>query len=71
MPDSVVPKGQQMNSFVKLTTKLNNYFLPRKIKHQARFVFLKMKPNSDEPIVAYAARCREKANECEFGDGCN
>ena len=52
----------------KLKTKLNNYFTPKKNKHHARYLFLKMQPTLNETTTAYAARLREKANDCEFGE---
>ena len=54
--------------YVKLRTKLNEHFTPKKNKHHARYLFLKMKPHVGETTSAYAARLREKAKECEFGD---
>ena len=52
----------------KLRTKLNGHFTPKKNKHHVRYLFLKMRPHVGETISAYAARLREKAKECEFGD---
>ena len=51
-----------------LCTKLNDHFTPKKNKHHARYLFLKMRPHVGETISVYAARLREKAKECEFGD---
>ena len=55
-----------MDEYDKLKTKLNNYFTPKKNKHHARYLFLKLRPNHGETVAAYATRLREKANECEF-----
>ena len=52
---------------MKLRTKLNDHFTPKKNKHHARYLFLKMRPHMGETTSAYAARLREKAKECEFG----
>ncbi len=71
LPNPVPQEGVVLDNFQKLKTKLNDYFMPKKNMHHSRFLFLKMRPNIEEPIVAYAARLREKANECEFGAGCN
>ena len=59
------------NEYEKLRKKLNDYFKPKKNKHHARYVFLKMRPTHDETTNAYAARLREKANDCEFEANCD
>ena len=55
--------------FLKLRTKSNDHFTPKKNKHHARNVVLKMSPHLyvGETTSAYAARLREKAKECESG----
>ena len=63
------PTGE-LNEYEKLKKKLNNYFTPKKNKHYARYLFLKMKQTHGETTTMYAARLREKANECEFGTAC-
>ena len=62
------PTGE-LNEYEKLK-KLNDYFTPKKSKHYARYLFLKMKQTHGETTMMYAARLREKANECEFGTAC-
>ena len=57
---------EDLNTCGKLKTKLNNYFTPKKNKHHARYLFLKLRPSHGETIAAYASRLREKANECKF-----
>ena len=64
LPD---PAGDS-NEYEKLRKKLNDYFVPKQNKHYARYVFLKMRPFAGEATIAYAARLREKAYNCEFGD---
>ena len=64
LPD---PDGNS-NEYEKLRKKLNDYFAPKQNKHYARYVFLKMRPFAGEATIAYAARLREKAYDCEFGD---
>ena len=59
---------KELDEYQKLRIKLNEYFLPKKNKHYARFIFLKTRPEAGEATVAYATRLREKAHECEFGD---
>ena len=54
------------NDYEKLRKKLNDYFKLKKNKHRARYVFLKMRSTHEETMNAYAARLREKANDCEF-----
>ena len=61
------PDGK-LDEYQKLRKKLNTYFSPRKNKYLARYLFLKMRPRPGERTVAYAARLREKAHECKFGD---
>ena len=64
------PMGE-LNEYEKLKKKLNDYFMPKKNKHYARYLFLKMKQSTHgETTTMYAARLREKANECEFGTAC-
>ena len=59
---------RELDSYQKLRVKLNAYFMPKKKKHYARYIFLKTRPEAGEATVTYATRLREKANECEFGD---
>ena len=59
------------NDYEKLRKKLNDYFKPKKNKHHARYVFLKMRPAHGETTNAYAACLREKANDCEFEANCD
>ena len=63
-----LPDPETGDAYTKLRTKLNGHFTPKKNKHHARYLFLKMRPHVGETISAYAARLREKAKECEFGD---
>ena len=54
------------NKYTKLKMKLNDYFLPKKNKHYARYQFLLTKLQQNESILSYATRLREKARTCEF-----
>ena len=63
-----LPDPETGDVYTKLRTKLNSHFTQKKNKHHARYLFLKMRPHVGETISAYAARLREKAKECEFGD---
>ena len=67
LPDLEDPR-KELDEYQELRIKLNEYFLPKKNKHYARFIFLKTRPEAGEATVAYATRLREKAHECEFGD---
>ena len=67
LSDPADPDGE-MNDYEKLRKKLNDYFSPKRNKHYARYMFLKMIPLAGEATVSYAARLREKAYECEFGN---
>ena len=67
LPDPEDPR-KELDEYQKLRIKLNEYFLPKKNKHYARFIFLKTRPEAGEATVAYATRLREKVHECEFGD---
>ena len=62
-----LPDPQVEDVYMKLRTKLNDHFTPKKNKHHVRYLFLKMRPHMGETTSAYAARLREKAKECEFG----
>ena len=42
--------------YAKLKGKLTDYFVPKKNKHYARYLFLKMRPHAGEGTVSYAAR---------------
>ena len=64
LPDPV----DASNEYEMLRKKLNDYFLPKQNKHYARYVFLKMRPLAGEATIAYAARLREKAYDCDFGN---
>ena len=54
--------------YTKLRTKLNGHFTPKKNKHHADYLFLKMRPQVGETISPYAARLREKVKECDAFD---
>ena len=59
--------GEEEFVYVKLRTKLNEHFTPKKNKHHARYLFLKTRPLVGETTSAYAARRPDKAKPCEFG----
>ena len=63
-----LPDPETGDAYTKLRTKLNGHSTPKKNKHHARYLFLKVRPHVGETISAYAARLRETAKECEFGD---
>ena len=65
LPD--VEEQNEADCYEKLTAKLNNYFKPKKNMHHARYLFMRTRMNTNESTIAYAARVREKAVECEFG----
>ena len=46
---------------------MNEHYLHRKNKHHSRYLFLKLQPNPEETIIAYATGLLEKAQDCEFG----
>ena len=50
-----------LDEYEKLRKKLNDYFSPKRNKHYARYMFLKLRPLEGETTVAYATRLREKA----------
>ena len=67
LPDPEDPNGE-LDEYNKLQKKLNDYFIPKKNKHYARYIFLKMEPKIKETTIAYAARLREMAHDgCNFG----
>ena len=63
-----LPDPETGEVYIKLRTKLNGHFTPKKNKHLARYLFLKVRLHVGETISAYAARLREKAKGCEFGN---
>ena len=71
MPDPEDP-NDELGEYNKLQKKLNNYFIPKKNKHYARYIFLKLRPELEETTVAYATCLREKAHDsCNFGSMCD
>jgi hypothetical protein len=54
--------------YTKLRDKLSEYFAPKKNVHYSIYMFLKMRPMEGECTLAYAARLREKAVNCDFHD---
>jgi len=68
---SLPDPADELNACDKLRMKLDECFTPKKNKQYARYLFFRMKPEHGETTVAYAARLREKGNECEFGTNCD
>ena len=66
MPDE--DSQGNLDIYQKLKTTLNSYFILKRNKHYARYMFLKTRPEAGEASVAYATRLSEKAYECDFGD---
>ena len=68
LPDPPEPEApaEAHTSYGKLRKKLNDYFLPRKNIHHARFKFLRLRPMDQETITGYTARLRGNVKECEF-----
>ena len=65
--ENILPdKAGDGNKYTKLKTKLNDYYLPKKNKHHARYKFLSTKPQQNESILSYTTRLREKARTYEF-----
>ena len=62
-----LPDPTEGNDYAKLRNKLKNHYLPKKNKHHSPYLFLQMRPRSEESINSYAARLIEKAQDCEFG----
>ena len=58
-----LPDPEIADVYLKLRTKLNDHFTPKKNKHHARYLFLKMRPHVGKTTSAYAARLQEKAKE--------
>ena len=44
LPDPEDPDGE-LDVYQKLRKKLNDYFIPKRDKHYARYIFLKMRPD--------------------------
>ena len=64
------PEGD-LDEYLKLRTKLNEYFLPKRNKLYARYIFMQIRPLPEETTISYATRLREKAHKCEFGETCD
>ena len=62
-----LPDPAQGDEYQKTKEKLNSYYMPKKNKAHARYLFSNMRRTHEETTVAYAARLREKAADCEFG----
>ena len=58
LPDPEDP-NDELGEYKKLQKKLNDYFIPKKNKHYARYIFLKMRPEINETTIAYATRLRK------------
>ena len=58
------PPGDNVYEIIK--KKLNDYFIQKKNKHHARYLFNRMEPSHGESTVTYGTRLREKASDCEF-----
>ena len=70
-PDPEDPNGE-LDTYNKLQKKLNDYFILKKNKHYARYIFSKMRPAIKETTISYAARLRENAHDgCNFGCMCD
>jgi hypothetical protein len=69
LPDPDAVEGD--DDYKKLKRKLDNHFLPKKNKHHARYSFSIERMRPSESIINYAARMREKAKNCEFGEQLN
>ena len=54
--------------YAQLKGESTDYFAPKKNKHYARYLFLKMRPHAGEGTVSCAARLREKSMNREFHD---
>lgn len=73
---TVVPnyaeQGEQLDAYTKLKWKLTDFYVKRKNSYHATYLFNKLRPEiikgKPESTVAYAARVREQATDCEFGD---
>ena len=71
LPDPEDPNGELVE-YNKLQKKLNDYFIPKKNKHYARYIFLKMRQEIKETTIAYATRFKENAHDgCNFGSMCD
>ena len=51
-----LPDLEMGDVYTKLRTKVNDHFTPKKNKHHARYLFLKMRPHVGETISACMAQ---------------
>ena len=56
------------DDYKKLKRKLYHHILPKKNRQHARYTFNKQKQIERKRVVTYAARLREKSQDCEFGE---
>ena len=56
LPDPTGEDADSLNEYEKLRKKLNDYFMPKRNKHHARYIFIKSKPVAGEKTVTYATR---------------
>ena len=61
LPDPEDPR-KELDEYQKLRIKLNEYFLPKKNKHYARFIFLKTRPEAGEEKLQWLMQqdCEKK-----------
>jgi hypothetical protein len=65
-------EGEALDDYTKSKWKMQKYFTKKKNVHHSTYMFNKMRPriigNKTEGTVAYAARLRAQAQDCEFKD---
>ena len=66
-PNPPDPQGEApLTPYTRLVKKLNDYFLPRKNKTYARYLFTNLKQRKDESILEFSTRVREAAKSCDW-----
>ena len=62
-----LPDPETSDVYTKLRMKLNRHFTPKKNKHHARYLFLKMRPHG-RSCKGVCRKIKRKTKGCEFGD---
>ena len=66
LPDLEDPNGE-LDEYKKLQKKPNDYFIPKKKKHYARYMFYNATTTRKKTTVEYTTRLKKKAHDCNFG----
>ena len=60
-------QGEVLDDYTKCKYKLVSYFASKRNTHHSTYLINMMRPEQKNPTMAYAARLRAQAKECDFG----